>query len=176
MRDLIHLIESAMHSDAFLAEVREDVDLIGHGQWEFPDDAGLRQRIQTLMHQIEHRAGHDGKYIIERAELRPHDHLPGGFGSVGCHWSWDSNGARVYHHDNATDRHGVGVEEMMLVATVRPEQIDWSFTVATNLILPGEREITVTPGQSIQMESVWVDDIEHLLRNKAYVDGDYRNG
>lgn len=174
MRNLISLVEAATITPSFLQEVRDDVDLIGHGQWEFTDDQDLTKRITALMHQIEHHAGHGGKYIIERAELRPEDHIPHGLVSVGCHWSWESNAAAVYH-DNATDNHGDDTIEIVMVSIVDDSCIDWAFTIATNLVLHGEKEITLIPGSDIKIEAVWIGDMEQSVDVQASVDGDYRD-
>lgn len=168
------LTEQASITPDFLSQVRKCVDSIS-GDWTFDDDADLTQRIKNLTDRIEHACLTSEGYLIQRAELRPEDHIPEGFSSVGCHWSWESGTAQVYHHDNAYDDHGEDVEEVMIDAIVQASDIDWAYTFATNLIHPAEREITIYPGKNIKLDALWVDDMEHPVNMIAQVAGDYGN-
>lgn len=134
----------------------------------------LLKIIEHKLSQIDQYCGIDAVMMVGRAELRNKDDLPDCLSDVGCHWCW-SGDERVYHHENAYDEYGQDdLVEVGLVAKVNIRDIDWVFTIATNLILPGEGEITIKSGATVKLVDVFVDgnDILHG-EMQAYVNGDY---
>lgn len=175
MRHWITLAEDAMAAQQkLLGEVRAFVKHIGHGQWEFPDDADLIEQISTIKQQIDYHALSGAFYTIERVELRPEDELPETLQSIGCHWSFESGAAHAYHHDNAIDNFGEGnFSEILVYAKVTANDIDWPYTFATNLIHEAEKEVTLLSNRSIVIESYWLNDMEHPVDMRAHTDGYY---
>jgi hypothetical protein len=114
-------------------------------------------RILAVVARIEQEEPLGPTMTVVRAELRPADSVSG-INSVGAHWSWSEAGARVYHHENAHDEYGHdNLRNIILVAEVPFNSIDWPYTIATNLILPGEQEITILNGATVKLKEIFAD-------------------
>ena len=119
------------------------------------------------------------KMLIVRAELRPEDAITG-VTSVGCHWCWHADSARVYHHENAYDDAEEGHDRDSLVevtfeAEVNYQNIDWVYTLATNCIHPAEREITVRSGAQVKLLGAYSANEYHTINHTATVTGYYKD-
>lgn len=163
----------------FVAAVRAKAKQIA---WDIAEDlpkkyTDFAARLQELLKTIHAIGGIGPTMHVARAELRPRRQIPAGITSVGCHWAWDANLAKVYHDDNAyedAEREGYSRDDLVeitLIATVKFRDVDWIYTLATNLIHPGEREITIRPGVDVHLEEIWADDIAHDVNQPAAVTG-----
>ena len=123
------------------------------------DDTQLGKIIVNLLQRIDVICGINQTMLICRAELRPKSALRG-VTSVGCHWTWHDDSAKVYHHENAYDSHNKNAKliEMIFTGVVPFAAIDWVYTIATNLIHPAEREITIKPNSEIKMSEIYYGD------------------
>ena len=168
MREIINLVETPNEvklTKTFLNKVRAAFNHIDSSS-RLPDtDAKLAEQITELLDEIEAQEGPLGdNMIVTRAELRPRQTLPNGIVSLGCHWCWGDGADTVYHHDNAYDRWAADgfdkddLAQVTLNAEVKFSDIDWPFTIATNLRLPDEHEITIRSGAIIVLNEIFWDD------------------
>lgn len=159
MRNWITLCENLVRiDDQMLASVQEYLaDHLSDWSEDHEDDEVLRSALSALVAQITDAAYHDGKLLCVRAELRPQEELDASpLNSVGGYWSWGGEGG-VCNHDSASDWHGVDhaeLAEIVLCANIGLGQIDWVQTLAKNLVLKNEAEITVKDGEEIQITDV----------------------
>jgi hypothetical protein len=164
MRDLINLVENfAMVpvTPELTQKVRAMANNIAADiAADLPeDDEEFAEMLRAKLREIDAIGGIGERMGIARAELRPLDHIPNGLTSVGCHWSWHLGSAKVYHHQTGEEEHeGEELVDITIEAEVSLHDIDWVFTLATNLILPGEREITVRQGATVKITHVWDED------------------
>lgn len=166
--DLFENADMVQITPQFIAAVRRAGDRIA---WDIADDwtkddGELAVNINELLKTMHVIGGIGQTMILDRSELRPKQLVPNGITSVGCHWCWGSGAAAVYHHDNAyEDAEQAGYKrkdliEITLVATVKFEDVDWPYTIATNFIHPGEQEVTIKDGATVMLDYVWVKDKE----------------
>jgi hypothetical protein len=158
MRKWINLVEASpvKLSEPFVKAVHNYIDEhLSDWTEDFQDPAILQTALEKVMSQISE--GIYGNEIeIYRAELRPADQIiNGAYGSLGSCWSWDANGAGVCNHDNAYDSHGQDLEEVVFTASSPLDQIDWVQTLAKNLILKNEREISLKDNSVVRVETVY---------------------
>ena len=163
MRQWIDLVEQAGApidlSDEFCTSVHEYLDEhLSDWSDDYADIDVMRTALEPLLNSILHYQDGD-KLEIYRKELRPQDQIDDlSFGSLGHCWSWDSDGAQVCHHDNAYDQYGRNnVHEVMFVAEVSMADIDWVQTMAKNLVLRNEREISVRDGAKVHVGEIFLD-------------------
>jgi hypothetical protein len=129
----------------------------------FPKGDAFEKAVSDLLHRIDVQGnGIENIMTAWRAELRRE---PTNITSTGVHWSWHADSAAVYHHDNAYDALSDGesrddLVEVVIEADVRFQSIDWPYTVATNLIHPAEREITVKSGSRVNVTGLYVGEEE----------------
>jgi hypothetical protein len=163
MRKWITLVERAALpfelSDEFCAKVHEYLDEhLADWSDDYADPEVMRTALEPLVQSIFHyRDGNDLE--IYRKELRPQDQIDDlSFGTLGHCWSWDSDGAQVCHHDNAYDQYGRdNLTEVMFVADVTITDVDWVQTLAKNLVLRNEREISVEDGKSVRVKEMFFE-------------------
>jgi hypothetical protein len=123
---------------------------------DLPKGPALVERVNTLLARINQSCPIEDVMTVERAEIRPKAVL-NNLGTVGCHWCWEDGAAQIYHHDNAyedAEREGYkrsDLVEIILVANVQFQSIDWPYTIATNLIHPAECEITIRNNARIML-------------------------
>jgi hypothetical protein len=145
---------------------------------DLPKGPAFAHAVQAVISRINQAEPIASVMTVVRAELRPATDIPD-LASVGAHWAWDEGGARVYHHDNAPEHFSAEdgeLQEIIIVATVPFNSIDWPFTLATNLILPGEHEITVRPGSRVALVEIFAgNDVFDCHNRKVPVYGEYRS-
>lgn len=182
MRRLMRLCENANLlpiTRPFVRKVRAQCDRIAADiADDLPkDDQQFAEHIHQVIARIEAEEPLAPTMTVVRAELRPAAEVPDGVTGVGAHWSWSENGARVYHHDNAYDEYGRddnNLVEVVIVAQVPFNGIDWPFTIATNLILPGEQEITIKSGATVKLIDLFTNNELFDANGRAVVvDGTY---
>ncbi len=122
---------------------------------DYEDPAVLKTAVEQVLGLICNQIS--GSNIeIYRAELRPREQIASGdYDTLGSCWSWDSNGAAVCHHDNAYDQHGKDVLEVIFVAKASLSSIDWVQTLAKNLVLRNEREISLRDNSNVKVIDAW---------------------
>ena len=141
---------------------------------DLPKGQAFAERIQTLLHDMDVAP----TMTVYRAELRQKNEA---VTSAGCHWTWDPEQARVYHHDNAYDSaqtNGLDredFEEIVIEADVAFKDVDWVFTIAANLILPGEREITIRSGAIVHDATVYPSDTGSMQTQQSIMISGFYN-
>ena len=165
----------------FLQKVRAMANRIASDiAQDLPTGQAFADKVAQLLQTIDVINGIDPVMTVWRAEMRDSATLDG-LASVGSHWCWHSDSPAVYHHDNAYDdmaRQGKqrsALVEFVMAAEVALRDIDWVFTVATNLILPGEREITIRSGTRIKITTIYVGDEEIDTDQTVAVYGSYKD-
>jgi hypothetical protein len=158
MRHLIDLFEEAVPfptEGSFLAKVKGYIDQhLSDWSDEYTDQTALSTAISNAWSTISSE-GSPGVYSIEiyRHELRPQDQIDDrDFGSIGACWTWDADRAQTVNHNNAYDEHGRDVVPVTFITEVDFTHIDWVQTMAKNLILKNEREITVKNGTHLMIQ------------------------
>lgn len=138
-----------LHCNRIAADIADDLP---RNNKQFADG------IRAVVARIEQEEPLAPMMTVVRAELRPRESIPDGITSVGAHWSWSEAGAQVYHHDNAYDEYGrENVAQIILIAEVAFNSIDWPYTIATNLIHRAEQEITIKPGATVKLIEIFAD-------------------
>lgn len=160
---------------AFLRRVRATTNRIAS---DIAADLPRGQQFVALLRGLLEKMDVAPTMMIVRAELRPQESITG-ITSVGCHWCWDPDQARVYHHDNAYDdaeRDGYdrdSLVEVTFVAEVAFRNVDWVYTLATNCIHPAEREITVRSGAQVMLVEAFTPGGYQIINHLATADGYY---
>lgn len=179
--DLFESPDMVQITPQFIAAVRAAGDHIAADiadDWP-QDDTEFASKIRQLLGTMHVIGGIGQHMVVDRAELRPKQSVPDGITSVGCHWCWGSSAAQVYHHDNAYDEakssgfNRKDLIEITLVASVRFEDVDWPYTIATNFIHPGEQEVTIKNGVEVRLEQIWVGNEEIEVGRTVDVSGFY---
>lgn len=152
---------------AYLAKVRKAMTRIS-SDWndEYKNNAVLTAAIQRITKQIMILGAiNTNQIMIWRAELRPLVQIQAqNFSSLGGYWTWHSNSPQVMHHDNAYDEfHEINsddLHEITFEAEARLIDIDWPTTIAQNIILPQEREITMKNNSIVHVHTLYTNDDE----------------
>ena len=166
-----------LHEPTFLKQVQDIID-DHYGDWsvDYEDLGVLSEAVSKLMKRIQYSAIDGSTILVSRSEIRPKKQFETlNFGSLGIHWTWDA-GNDVYNPDNAYDEHGrEGIVELVFDAEVALDAIDWPFTIASNLVLPGEQEICIKDGSFVTLETIYTKDgFQHKDVNiKIHVTGSY---
>jgi hypothetical protein len=181
------LTESVRITPAFLKQVMARANRIARDiAADLPQGPELVARIEVILANIQRECAHGNVLVIQRDELRAREQLGltqtkgrvrvAALGSVGCHWAWGEPG--VYHHDNAMDdaeRNGFSRDQLVnfrMTGEVRSRDVDWPFTIATNLILPGEEEVTVKPNAKMKITDIvgdrWWDSTPQNVVTSGY--------
>lgn len=183
IRRHISLIESMQQivpaeNPAFLKKVRREISRAGSGDWDddYRDDAVLSKAIRQVEALMTNpvQGGVTGDHVdIWRAELRPQSQVDDlNFGSLGIYWSWNVHSAKVLHHDNAYDDFGrEGLVEIMFEGEAKLSDVDWASSIAQNLILPGESEITMKDGKQVHLSTLWIGHDDHPVDVMIFVSG-----
>jgi hypothetical protein len=160
-------------SSGFLKEVSRLTKKISADS-DLPNGPEFETVVMNLLKQIDGIAGIGSLMTVWRAELHPKGQETN-LSSTGSHWSWHADSAKVYDDENAEYFHKGKEElvEVVLEADVKFKSIDWPYTVATNLILPNEREITVRPGSIVNVMGLYVGRNEIPFESQLPVIGQY---
>lgn len=145
-----------------IKKVKQIIKKISYNAWErLPEnDIELEDLINQKLEEIDTISGIGSTMIITRSELRDERLIPNKISSVGCHWSWHSDSSQVYDSDNATEKNLVNIS---LEGEIQFKDIDWVFTIATNLALPQEREIKVKLNSKVHLYTIY-----NNTNNKEY--------
>lgn len=161
MRNYLNLLENQTSpfsiDSEFVTKVRDYIEEhLNDWHEDYLEDQKLIDTITQCWSLIEREGAPEGDHIeVYRAELRPeHQIADHDYGSLGSFWTWDIDSAGTLNHDNAYDEHGRDVREIIFVAEVKLHDIDWIQTIAKNMVLKREREITVKNGSVIHVEGV----------------------
>lgn len=176
LKTWVRLVENdAMVTPTLVRKVRQMANHIAKDiADDLPKGPAFVQRIRLLLQTIHAEEPIGDKMNIFRAELRPRSALDT-ITSVGSHWCWDPNAAQVYHHDNATDEHGDDdLVNILLDGTAAYRAIDWPYSIATNLIHPAEREITLRNNAQVYLNEIIATDIYIEVNRMVSVSGYYR--
>lgn len=136
--------------------------------WQDADDETLMRGLQQVARTIDALGNVSASGVsVWRAELRPLEQVEeDAYGSVGRYWSWHADSAGVQNHHNAYDSYPDDdrdeLVEVTFEARVRFADVDWPATLAQNLCLPGEREITVKPGARVTVTTIYAPDDERV--------------
>lgn len=149
-----------------IKNVRQIVKTISYDAYErLPiTDNELENLIKNKIKEIDMVSGIGSTMTITRSELRDKKLIPNKLSSVGCHWSWHADSSQVYDSDNVTEKNVINI---ILEGEVQFNDIDWEFTIATNLALPQEREIKVKLNSKVHLYTIY-----DTVNNKEY-DVDY---
>lgn len=151
-------IRQSTAGDAFAGQVLAYMERhLGDWYDDFNDPEIIRDAVEAVALTIEANADlNDRSITICRSELRPQEEIEtASFGSLGQFWSWADEGARVCHHDNAYDQFGrEDLREIVFVAECPLDAINWVATIAKNLVLKNEREITVKSGSTVMVTDI----------------------
>lgn len=167
MRQFMKIIESITigpQSDADLIDIFHYID-----EWEsefsadYADDGepNLDKLRQSADEAVVRLTPHVHQPMaIWREEIR-HDR---NFETVGAFWTWDENYARSYEGNH------IQGSRVVFAGSVRPSDVNWTATVAKNMIFPSEREIFVNTGTTIRIVGITIDGERHDVAFDARVD------
>lgn len=182
IRQHINLIETMLQiapvgNPRFLKAVRKQIARIG-SDWieDYEDDAVLIKAIQNVEALMTNpvQGGVTSDHVdIWRSELRPQSEVDEkSFGSLGIYWSWNVHSARVLHHENAYDSFGRdNLVEIMFEGEAKLADVDWPTSIAQNLILPGESEITVKDGKKVHISMMYIGRDDYPADMMVYISG-----
>jgi hypothetical protein len=165
MRDIIALIESATSfpavSPALIQQVRSRIKAGTHyGDYEVPeDDEELGDDIGSILFNISANTfSVDGGIKLWRAEMRPRSDLTkNGVSTLGVFWAWQRDRAgAIYGSDYGSEIHSGKTYTGVFEAVVPLTSINWPATIAANLAMPMEREVTLLQDSKVHLVSVTV--------------------
>jgi hypothetical protein len=167
-------------SPAFIKAVRRRLKTGQHfGDYMSPkQDDALAQAIRMAFQRINTLAGIGTTMTVYREELRPRADVRDP-GTLGIYWCWHAGSAKAhYGQEMATEIHKKqNTITVCYEASVASKDIDWVSTVAANLAMVDEKEITIRQNAKVTLLTAFVGSKTIPLRGAAYITdiGQYDN-
>ena len=136
--------------------IREAGEIASDRADDLRDAPDLLEQIERVVQSIDREVGIGPVMHLARAELRPMRDIKNPT-SIGAYWSWMEG--KVYWDHNARDHHeGKKLVDVTWSADVKFADILWERSIAANLVLPGEHEISVRNGAHVHVREAFYQD------------------